>query len=59
MTKINKSIFKTLGKVFKLILVTIVVFFTVNIVYLIFEYKRIPDNQELDINLAKDFNPET
>ena len=59
MTKINKSIFKTLGKIFKLILVTIVVFFTVNIVYLIFEYKRIPDNQELDINLAKDFNPET
>lgn len=59
MTKINKSIFKTLGKAFKLILVTIVVFFTVNIVYLIFEYKRIPDNQELDINLAKDFNPET
>lgn len=59
MTKKNKSIFKTLGKIFKFILVTIVVFFTVNIVYLIFEYKRIPDNQELDINLAKDFNPET
>lgn len=59
MTKKNKSIFKTLGKVFKVILVTIVVFFVVNIVYLIFEYKRIPDNQELDINLAKEFNPET
>ncbi|MDO5426707.1 MAG: hypothetical protein Q4F54_02970 [Coriobacteriia bacterium] len=59
MTKTNKSIFKTLGKIFKVILVTVVVFVTVNIVYLIFEYKRIPDNQELDINLAKDFNSET
>ena len=59
MKKINGSIFKSLAKLFKLILITIVVFFTVNIVYLIFEYKRIPDNQELDINLAKDFNPET
>lgn len=59
MKKINRSILKTLGQVFKFVLVTIVVFFTVNIVYLMFEYKRIPDNQELDINLAKDFNPET
>lgn len=53
------SIFKSLGKLFKVILVTIVVFFVVNVVYLMCEYKRIPDNQELDINLAKDFNPET
>ena len=59
MTKKNKSIFKTLGKIFKVIIVTIVVFFTVNIVYLIFEYKRIPDNQELEIDLAQDFYPET
>lgn len=59
MKKINGSIFKFLGKLFKLILVTIVVFLVINITYLFFSYDRIPDNEGLEINIAKEITPET
>ena len=55
MKKINGSIFKSLGKLIKIIVVTIVVFFVVNIVYLMFSFHRIPDNTTVPVEKAKNF----